>query len=111
MTIAAGTQPLQNLKVQKYFSDDPEKRQAYAKHWITEGLKVYESLLQDIGPGTFSLGSTPTLPDLCLIPQVYNANRFGVDMGQFPLIMGINERALQTPECDKAAPHNQPGAE
>ena len=59
----------------------------------------------------FSLGDQPTLADLCLIPQVYNALRFEVDMKELPLIHAIYERALKTEACDKAAPHNQPGAQ
>jgi maleylacetoacetate isomerase len=107
-TIQAGTQPIQNLAVQKYVSDDPVEKQKFACHWITKGFEVYEELLRRGNPGTYSFGAQITMADLCLIPQVYNANRFGVDMNLFPLIDGINKRCLATKECDDAVPENQP---
>jgi len=110
LTIIAGTQPIQNPAVLKTVSSSPEARQEFGRHWIANGLAVYEKLLERGNPGTYSFGSTVTMADLCLIPQVYNANRFNVDMSQFPLISGINQRCLATKECDTAAPHNQPGA-
>jgi maleylacetoacetate isomerase len=109
-TVAMGIQPIQNLRVQKYVSDEQAGRKKFAAHWIRTGFKVYEKLLARGNPGAFSFGDEVTLADLCLIPQVYNANRFEVDMGEFPLISGINGRALDTEPCQRAAPENQPGA-
>jgi maleylacetoacetate isomerase/maleylpyruvate isomerase len=111
LTIAAGTQPLQNPFALKYYKLDDQERTKAARHWIERGLGTYETLLRKGRPGTYSFGGEVTVADLCLVPQVYNALRFQVDMSQFPLIEGIYERCLKTKECDAAAPHNQPGAQ
>ena len=104
-------QPVQNLRVQKYISNDPGVRQDFAKHWIELGFEAYENRLASEGcSGTYSYGGQVSYADLCLIPQCYNANRFGVNLANYPLIKAINDHCLQTPACDKAAPHNQPGA-
>lgn len=105
--IASGTQPLQNLSVQKYFSNDPNERKTYAQHWISKGLAVYENLVTETA-GTYSVGSQLSIADLCLIPQVYNANRFNVDMSKFPTISRINATCLQREDCIKANPDQQP---
>lgn len=109
LIIAAGTQPLGNLKVLQYVASDQGERAAFAKHWITNGLMAYEKKVRETA-GTYSFGGNVTIADLCLIPQCYNAERFAVDLGQFPLIKGIYDRCLKTKACEKAAPHNQPGA-
>lgn len=110
-TIAVGIFPIQNLKVQKYVGQFGMNQQAFALHWINEGFVTYEQLLnQSNCHGTYSFGGSVTLADLCLIPQVFNAIRFGLDMKRFPLIQGIYDRCLTLPACDKAAPQNQPDA-
>ncbi len=104
MIIAAFTQPMQNMKSQRYFSNDPQTRVKYAHHWISQGLEAYENLLHLGCPGTFSFGSSVSFADLCLIPQCYNAERFGVSLNRFPLIERINRHCLTLPECVKAHP-------
>lgn len=108
--IASDIQPIQNLKVMQYYSADPKDRERWAKHWISQGLKAVEARLNQTA-GTFSVGGELTMADLCLIPQVYNALRFNVDMNQFPLCRRIYDHCLKLPHCDKAAPHNRPGAQ
>lgn len=106
-TIASGTQPLQNLSAQKYYSDIKEEQSEYARHWISKGLTIYEKLLQQHQcSGTFSFGAQVTLADLCLIPQCYNAERFGLDIKNWPLIERIYENASSSEACLKSAPHN-----
>lgn len=104
--IACDTQPVQNLAVMKYYSDDQEKRKAYAKHWITRGLAAYEAVASRVA-GTYSVGGTLTLADICLIPQVYNANRFGVDLDQFPTIKRVWNTCMALESCLKASPEMQ----
>ena len=113
LTIVAGTQPLQNPSLIKHFVPEEGARKPHVQHWIKRGLGVYESLLEQgpVKPGKFSCGEQVTGADLCLIPQVYNALRFDVDLAATPLVKGIYERCLETAECDVAAPHNQPGAQ
>jgi len=111
LTIVAGTQPLQNPAVLKHVLPlDEAARKTAAQHWIKRGLGIYEALLAGGRPGRYSWADRVTLADLCLIPQVYNALRFDVDLGPYPVVRGIYERCLKTPECDQAAPHTQPGA-
>lgn len=108
--IHSGTQPLQNFGVQKRISNKQEQRWAYARHWIHEGFKAYEHRLNSLSlHGTFSYGHSVTLADLCLIPQCYNATRFGINLNLYPNIKKIYQNCLQTPECEAASPdHFQP---
>jgi maleylacetoacetate isomerase len=78
---------------------------------MEEGFRAFEAILDgDAATGGFCHGDTPGLADACLIPQVYNANRFGVDMTPYPMIRAINERCLALPEFDAARPERQAGA-
>jgi maleylacetoacetate isomerase len=107
--IASGIQPIGNLRVMGYYSSDQDKKAEWARHFIDEGLIPVETMLRKYS-GNFSFGDEITMADLFLIPQIYNAHRFKVDMSRFPLAQEIYERALKTKACDEAAPHNQPGA-
>lgn len=108
--------PVQNLRVmgyvrQKYGQDDAGAF-AWARHWIEVGFEAYEkSIANDPATGTLSHGDTPTMADLCLIPQVFNAGRYGVDMGRFPTIARINATCLKLPAFDLAQPAKQFDAE
>lgn len=108
--VSSGIQPIQNLKVMKFISNDQKERVRFSAHFIAQGLKVFEEKIQQTA-GTYSFGGQVTLADLCLIPQVYNAHRFKIDMNQFPVIQRIYSHCIQTPECHKAAPEQQPGAQ
>ena len=78
---------------------------------MREGLQAFEAILAgDAATGAFCHGDTPTLADACLVPQVYNAIRFGLDLAPFPTIRAINERCLALPEFDAARPENQSDA-
>jgi len=110
-TIVSGIQPLQNLSAQHRHSDNKEAQKEWARHWIERGLQTYEQLLYEHHPGTYSAGGDITMADLCLIPQVYNAQRFGVNLERLPLIHTIYQNCLKTSECQESAPHNQPGAQ
>ncbi len=111
--IAAGIQPLANLRVQQYVSKDADKKAEWSRHFVTEGLVPVETMLRKFSSDgkAFCFGDKPTLADLFLIPQIYNAHRVGVDMSRFPLAQKIYENALKTKACDQAAPHNQEGAQ
>lgn len=93
--INAGIQPVQNLKVMKLFSEDEKKRKEWSKHWIEEGFLAYETLASQTA-GKFSFGDDFSMADCCLIPQVYNAQRFSVDLASFPTIQKINGNVSQT---------------
>ena len=113
--IACEIHPLNNLRVQKYlettFGATEAQREEWTRHWIIEGFQALEKVLADNpSTGTFCEGDVPTMADCCLVPQVYNANRFKVDMAKFPTIRRINEACLAMEEFDAARPEKQPDA-
>lgn len=110
MQIACNTQPVQNLSVMRMHSSEQAAQRAWAQHWINKGLDTYEKLLAMGKPGKFSHGDQVTIADLCLVPQVYNARRFDVDVARWPLLDGIASRCMELPECKAAHPDRQPGA-
>ncbi len=93
------------LQVLKYLG--AERKMEWGKHFITEGFQAVESVLAD-SAGEFCVGNDPSIADFCLIPQVYNARRFGVDLAQFPRIMAINDRFEKLPFAIAAHPNSQP---
>lgn len=113
--VACDIHPLNNLRVMQYLErelgTDQAARECWTRHWIETGFRAFEAILaDDEARGDFCHGDTPGLADVCLIPQVYNAARFGVDLTPFPAIRAINERCLAMPAFDAARPEKQPGA-
>ncbi len=92
-TINAGTQPIQNLSVLLMHSPDSSEQKKWAQHWIQAGLKTYEALCTPFA-GRFSHSDELSIADLCLVPQVYNAERFAVDISPFPTISRIYKNCL-----------------
>lgn len=114
--VACDVHPINNLRVMQYLERElgvgAEARDAWTRHWIQEGFAAFEAILAgDAATGAFCHGDTPTLADLCLVPQVYNANRFGLDLAPYPTIRAINERCLALPAFDAARPENQSDAQ
>ncbi|OCQ22077.1 maleylacetoacetate isomerase [Pseudoalteromonas luteoviolacea] len=109
--IACDIHPIDNLRVLKYLANElnvtDEQKTTWYQHWIIEGFKKLEPTL---GNGPFCFGEQPTLADLCLVPQVFNALRFKVDMAQFPKIAAVYEHCNTLDAFIKAAPENQPDA-
>jgi maleylacetoacetate isomerase len=101
--INADTQPLQNLPAQELHSLDPENRKSWARHWILQGLQAYETLAQRTA-GRYTVGDDLSAADLCLIPQVYNAKRYQVDLAPFPTIRQICLNAEQTESWKQSEP-------
>ena len=113
LTIAADIHPLNNLRILKYLKnelDQPQERiDAWIAHWIKEGFAALEILVGRHGEG-FAFGSTPTVVDCFLVPQVFNAERFNVDLSAFPSIRAAADRARALPAFAAAHPDRQPGA-
>ncbi len=115
LLVACDVHPLNNLRVLQYFEREwnvpqPE-RDEWVRHWITSGFRSFEALLADHpSTGEFCDGDVPGLADCCLVPQAYNARRFGVDMGQFPTLQRIEAACLALPAFDAARPERQPDA-
>ncbi len=112
----ADIHPIQNLRVMGYlrekFGQTEESAFAWSRHWIETGFDAYEATIsKDSKTGTFSHGDAPTMADLCLIPQVFNAARFKVDMKKYPTIQRIYGACMQLPAFDAAQPAKQPDAE
>lgn len=113
--VACDIHPLNNLRVLKYLENDlglpVEEREIWVRHWICHGFRAVEEMLGgDPSTGTFCEGDTPGMADLCLIPQVYNAVRFGVDMTAFPTIHRIHRECEALEAFRDARPENQPDA-
>lgn len=102
--IASLIQPIQNPFLLKIFISDETERSAFAKDWIARGMCIVENHLTRNVTGSYCLGDSVSLADLCLIPQCYNAERFGVDLSDFPTAQRIYQSCLATPECAKSAP-------
>jgi maleylpyruvate isomerase len=116
LTVVADTHPLGNLRVLKYLKGEvgvtEEVKVEWHRHWLRSGLATLESLLvADARTGTYSHGDTPTLADCCLVPQVFNAQRFEVDTGPYPTVMRINAACAALPAFQQAHPSQQPDAE
>ena len=108
--------PIGNLRVLKHvqqqYGQDMAGAGAWAKHWVELGFTGLERMLADsAATGKFCHGDSPTLADVYLMPQMYNALRFGADMSQFPTIQRINDANLELDAVQKAFPDNQPDAE
>jgi maleylacetoacetate isomerase len=105
--INSETAPLQTPRAQKKVSTDPKVGADFARHFICEGLKAYE-LLSQSWRGQWSIADTLTIADLFLVPQIYNAERWGILTSvDFPSLFKIYEQALATPECLSASPSKQ----
>ncbi|RUR30363.1 maleylacetoacetate isomerase [Vreelandella andesensis] len=113
--VACDIHPLNNLRVLKYLvgelGTDETAKLAWYRHWVTEGFAALETTLAtDPSSGDFCHGNTPTLADICLIPQVYNAERFECDLAAYPTIQRIAAHCRSLPAFTKAAPEVQPDA-
>ncbi|WP_439612276.1 maleylacetoacetate isomerase [Reyranella sp.] len=115
LIVSADIHPIQNLRVMAYlrqkFEQTEESAFTWSRHWIETGFDAYEATLKQGGTGTFSHGDQPTMADMCLVPQVFNAARFKVDMQRYPLIQRIHEACMRLPAFDAAQPSRQPDAE
>lgn len=108
-TIASGIQPLQNLVVlDRVGGTDQEKRSEWMKFWITRGLGAFEALASEGGP--FAYGTTFTMADACLVPQIYASRRVGVDLTPFPRILRAEAAASELAFVASARPEAQPDA-
>ncbi len=112
--INAGVQPLQNLNVLERHSSDQKERVAWGKHFNERGLDSLERMMaanEALGiRGKFAYGDTITTADLCIVPQVYSARRFGVEIAKYPRVLAATEAADATKAGQAARPEVQPDA-
>ena len=113
LMIAADISPIQNLSVLKFIRAEHGQEDAgvtqWAAHWIVQGFEALEALAET-SDTDYLLTDTPSLFECCLVPQVYNARRFGVDMATFSRLSEIDARCRALPAFQKAAPENQADA-
>jgi maleylpyruvate isomerase len=107
--ITSDIHPLNNLRVLRYLEDklalDREARDLWYRHWVVAGFDALERwLVRDAAAGRFCHGNAPTLADICLVPQVFNARRFAVDMNPYPRILAIDAACRELPEFQTTAP-------
>jgi maleylacetoacetate isomerase len=112
--VAADIHPLGNLRVLKAieseFGADAAAKEAWSRRWIAHGFNGLEALLAQGPTGRYSHGDTPTLADACLVPQFYNAVRWGVDLTPYPTIRRVAEACQALEAFQRAAPEAQPDA-
>ena len=111
--LACDTHPVQNLKVLARLRELglPEEQVTGWAAWVNrEGLAACEALIAD-EPGPFCFGEAPTIADLCLVPQLFNARRFGVDVAAYPRLLQAEAAAQTMKAFTDAAPDKQADAE
>jgi maleylpyruvate isomerase len=116
LVIACEVHPIQNLRVLNYLKDNHKQSDddvnRWARHWIELGFSALQELVESPPRrGKFCFGDAPTLADICLVPQLANARRFGCDLSRFQKLTEIEARCNALPAFSNAAPDKQPDAE
>lgn len=122
--VACEIHPLNNLRVLKYLVHglkvEEDAKNAWYHHWVRTGLEAFERQLallaqeratQGLAPSVLCWGDTPTLADCCLVPQIFNAQRFKVNLDGLPLTMGAFDACMALPAFQQAQPSACPDAE
>lgn len=113
LDLACDLQPVTNLRVLQYVSGEldagDDGRQAWVTHWVNKAFSAFEKRLESYA-GVYCVGDTLSLADVCLVPQVYNAQRFKVDLSVYPRIMQVVANLQQLEAFQKAVPEQQPDA-
>jgi maleylpyruvate isomerase len=115
-SIACDIHPLNNLRVLKYLTNplalSNEAKNAWARHWIELGLDALEAMLsRSTRTGVFCFGDAPTMADCCLVPQMFSARRFELDLSHFPKLLAIDAACQTLPAFAQAHPSRQSDSE
>ena len=110
LTVACDIHPLNNLRVLKYLKgelgQDEAATDTWYRQWVSEGLAALESMAKDRA-GAFLFGDEPSIADICLVPQLYNARRFSVPLDAYPTLRRADETASATAAFAAAHPDRQ----
>jgi maleylpyruvate isomerase len=112
-SICCDVHPIGNLRVLNRLSEigvDEEARSDWSRHWIRLAFDAIEIKLKGLH-GPFAFGNMPSLADICIVPQVFNARRFGLDLNPYPRIREIDATAMTIEAFAMASPERQPDAE
>ena len=110
--VACDIHPVNNLRILKYLTGplalSEDQKTEWYRHWVREGFEALECMLSnDPRTGQYCHGDQPGLADCCLVPQVYNARRFNLDMGAYPTISRIDAACMELAAFAKASPEQQ----
>lgn len=114
LDVACEIHPVNNLRVQQYLANnlaiEEQEKLAWSHHWMNLGFAAIEKQLET-NAGKFCFGDNVTMADICLVPQVYNANRFNLDMSAYPHIVRVVNNCNELPAFIAALPENQADAQ
>lgn len=114
-SIACEIHPLNNLRVLKYLTGplklDEDTKNTWYQHWVRSGLLSFENQLATLPAGMYCYGNTPTLADCCLVPQIFNAQRFDVNFDGLSRTMAAHEACMKLPAFQNAQPSACPDFE
>lgn len=114
-SIACEIHPVNNLRVLKYLSGtlkiDEEAKNTWYRHWVRTGLEAFERQLSQLPSGRYCYGETPTLADCCLVPQIFNGQRFNTPLDGLPRTMAAFEACMALPAFQQAQPSACPDNE
>lgn len=115
LIVACEIHPLNNPRVLKYVKNalghSQDEVNAWYRHWIADGLAKLEAELAQPGTGRHCHADAPTMADCCLVPQIFNAQRFECDLKPYPTVMRVFEACMQSDAFVRAQPGKQPDAE
>ncbi|TAK88185.1 MAG: maleylacetoacetate isomerase [Betaproteobacteria bacterium] len=116
LLVACEIHPLNNARtlayLRKQMGQSEEQVSAWYRHWIADGLaKLEAEMTRGPGTGKFSHGDAPTMADCCLVPQIFNAQRFNCELAPYPTLMRVYAECMKLEAFDRAQPSKQPDAE
>lgn len=115
LIVACEIHPLNNPRVLKYVKNvlghNQDEIDTWYRHWIADGLAKLEAELDEPGTGRYCHGDAPTMADCCLVPQIFNAQRFQCELKPFPAVMRVFDACMKLEAFDRAQPSKQPDAE